>query len=104
MVTTSAAGLALQCHVIPLVLAYNDKAEGSQVSLSCYINLGDGTKEKGEYNIPHVNTQDVEILCHCILEFEDVLAPPCLSLTTGPLKFSFFNNAWVAPYTINGIS
>ena len=37
-----------------------------------------------------MNTQDVETLCHCILEFEDVSAPPHLSLTTGPLKFSFF--------------
>ena len=32
-----------------------------------------------------MTTQDVETLCHCVLEFEDVL-----SLTTGPLKFSFF--------------
>ena len=90
MMTTSAAGLALRCHIIPLVSAYNEKAEGSQVSLSHYINLGDGTKEKRKYNVPLVNTQDVETLCHCTLEFEDVLVPPCLLLTTGPLKFSFF--------------
>ena len=90
MVTTSAASLALQCHAIPLVSAYNEKAEGSQVSLSHYINLGDGTKEKRKYNVPLVNTQDVETLCCCILEFEDVSVPPHLSLTTGPLKFSFF--------------
>ena len=90
MATTSAAGLALRRHVIPLVSSYNEKAEGSQVSLSRYINLGDGTKEKRKYNVPLVNTQDVETLCHCILEFEDVSAPPRLSLTTGPLKFSFF--------------
>ena len=32
----------------------------------------------------------METLCRCILEFEDVSAPPRLSLTTGPLKFSFF--------------
>ena len=90
MATTSAAGLALRCHMIPLVSLYNDKAEGSQVSLSRYINLGDGTKEKRKYNVPLMTTQDVETLCHCVLEFEDVLAPPHLSLTTGPLKFSFF--------------
>ena len=90
MVTTSAAGLALRHHIIPLVSAYNEKSEGSQVSLSRYINLGDGTKEKRKYNVPLVNTQDVETLCRCILEFEDVSAPPRLSLTTGPLKFSFF--------------
>ena len=90
MATTSAAGLALRRHVIPLVSLYNDKAEGSQVSLSRYVNLGDGTKEKRKYNVPLVTTQDVETLCRCILEFEDVSAPPRLSLTTGPLKFSFF--------------
>ena len=90
MVTTSAAGLALRRHVIPLVSLYNNKAVGSQVSLSRYVNLGDGTKEKRKYNVPHVTTQDVETLCRCVLEFEDVLAPPCLSLMTGPLKFSFF--------------
>ena len=90
MATTSVAGLALRRHIIPLVSAYNEKAEGSQVSLSRYINLGNGMKEKRKYNVPLVNTQDVETLCQCILEFEDVLAPPCLLLTTGPLKFSFF--------------
>ena len=90
MPTTSAAGLALHCHMIPLVSLYNHKAEGSQVSLSCYINLGDGTKEKRKYNIPLMTTQDVETLCCCVLEFEDVLAPPRLSLMTGPLKLSFF--------------
>ena len=90
MATTSAAGLALCRHVIPLVSLYNDKAEGSQVSLSRYVNLGDGTKEKRKYNVALVTTQDVETLCRCVLEFEDVSAPPRLSLTTGPLKFSFF--------------
>ena len=90
MATTSIAGLALGHHIIPLVSVYNGKAEGSQVSLLRYINLGDGTKEKRKYNVPLVNTQDVETLCQCILEFEDVSAPQRLSLTTGPLKFSFF--------------
>ena len=88
MATTSAARLALRRHVIPLVSLYNDKAEGSQVSLSRYVNLGDGTKEKRKYKV--VTTQDVETLCRCVLEFEDVSAPPRLSLTTGPLKSSFF--------------
>ena len=99
MATTSAAGLALRRHVIPLVSSYNEKAEGSQVSLSRYINLGDGTKEKRKYNVPLVNTQDVETLCRCILEFEDVSAPPRLSLTTGPLKFSFFRQCLGGHYT-----
>ena len=78
MATTSAAALALRRHVIPLVSLYNDKAEGSQVSLSRYVNLGDGTKEKRKYNVPLVTMQDVETLCRCVLEFEDVSAPPRL--------------------------
>ena len=36
------------------------------------------------------SSQDVETLCHCVLEFDDVSAIPHLSLTMGPLKFSFF--------------
>ena len=32
----------------------------------------------------------METLCRCVLEFEDVSAPPRLSLMTGPLKFSLF--------------
>ena len=90
MATTSAAVLVLHHHVTPLVSLYNDKAEGLQVSLSRHINLGDGTKEKRKYNVPLVTTQDVETLCHCVLEFKDASAPLHLSLTTGPLKFSFF--------------
>ena len=102
MVTTSAAGLALHRHMIPLVSLYNDKAEGSQVSLSRFVNLGDGTKENRKYNVPHVTTQDMETLCRCVLEFDNVLAPPRLSLMTGPLKFSFFDSAWAELYRING--
>ena len=79
MATTS-AGLALCNHVIPLVSLYNDKAEGSQVSLSCYINLGDGSKEKRKYNVPLVTTQDVEILCHCVLELKAVMKKPYSSI------------------------
>ena len=94
MVTTSAARLALRRCMIPLVSLYNNKAEGSQVSLSRYVNLRDGTKEKRKYKVPHMTTQDGETLCHCVLEFEDVLAPPRLSLTTGPLKFSFFRQCF----------
>ena len=59
MATTSATGIALHRHVIPLVSLYDDKAEGSQVSLSRYINLGDGTKGKKKYNVPLMTTQDV---------------------------------------------
>ena len=90
MATTSATGLALWCHVIPLVSAYNETAEGSQVSLSRYVTIDGTTKEKRKYNIPLVSSPDVETLCRCVLEFDDVSAVPRLSLTMGPLKFSFF--------------
>ena len=90
MATTSAAGLALWRHVIPLVSAYNETAEGSQDSLSRYVTIDGTTKEKRKYNIPLVSSPDVETLCRCVLEFDDVSAVPRLSLTMGPLKFSFF--------------
>ena len=90
MAPTSAAGLALRQHVIPLVSLYNDKAEGSQVSLSQYINLGDGTKEKMKYNVPLVDHPRCGDPLSCVLEFEDVSALAHLLLMTGPLKFSFF--------------
>ena len=62
MATTSAAGLALWCHVIPLVSVYNETAEGSQVSLSRYMTIDGNTKEKRKYNIPLVSSPDVETL------------------------------------------
>ena len=65
-------------------------AEGSQVSLSCYMTIDGNTKEKRKYNVPLVSSPDVETLCCCVLEFDDVSTVPCLSLPTGPLKFSFF--------------
>ena len=90
MVTASAAGLALCWHVIPLVSLYNDQADNTQVSLMRLVNVSDGNNEKRKYNVPFGSSQDVETLCRCVLEFDDVSAIPRLSLTTGPLKFSFF--------------
>ena len=90
MATTSAARLALCRHIIPLVSLYNDQANNTQVSLSHLVNVGDGNTEKRKYNVPFASSQDVETLCHCLLEFDDVSAIPRLSLATGPLKFSFF--------------
>ena len=40
--------------------------------------------------MPYASSQDVDILFHCILEFDDVSTIPRLSLTMGPLKFSYF--------------
>ena len=38
-----------------------------------------------------MSTQDVETLSRCVLEFNDVLAAPRLSLTSSQLKFTFFH-------------
>ena len=75
MVTMSAAGLALQRHVIPLILQHSEHAEGTQVLLAHYMDVRAGNKEKHKYNVPLVSMQDVETICRCVLEFNDVLAP-----------------------------
>ena len=103
MATTSAAGLALRCHGIPLVSVYNETAEGSQVSLSCYVTIDGNIKEKRKYNVPLVSSPDVETLCRCMLEFDDVSAVPHLSLTMGPLKFSFFQQCLSGMIATNGM-
>ena len=90
MATASAARLALCRHVIPLVSLFNDQSDNTKVSLMRSVNFGDGNNEKRKYNVPYASSQDVETLCSCILEFDDVSAVPRLSLTTGPLKFSYF--------------
>ena len=54
------------------------------------MTIDGNTKEKTKNNIPLVSSPDVGTLCCCVLEFDDVSAVPCLSLTMGPLKFSFF--------------
>ena len=90
MATTSAAGLALRRHVIPLVSLFNDQSDNTKVSLMRSVNIGDGNNEKRKYSVPFASSQDVETLCRCVLELDDVSAIPRLSLTTGPLKFSYF--------------
>ena len=90
MATNSAARLSLCQHVIPLVSLYNDQADNTQVSLVRSVNISDGNNEKQKYSVPFAPTQDVDILCRCVLEFDDVSAVPRLSITTGPLKFSYF--------------
>ena len=90
MATASAAGLALRRHVIPLVSLFNDQSDNTKVSLMRSVNIGDGNNEKRKYNVPYASSQDVETLCRCVLEFDDVAAVPRLSLTTGPLMFSYF--------------
>ena len=94
MVTASAAGLALRRHVIPLVSSYNDQADNTQVSLTCLVNVSDGNNKKWKYNVPFASSQDVDTLCRCVLEFDNISAIPHLSLTIGPLKFSFFSTVF----------
>ena len=90
LATASAARLALRWHVVPLVSLFNDQSDNTKVSLMHSVNIGDGNNEKRKYSVPYASFQDVETLCRCVLEFDDVSAVPRLSLTTGPLKFSFF--------------
>ena len=90
MATASAAMLALRRHVIPLVSLFNDQSNNTKVSLMHSVNIGDENNEKRKYSVPFASSQDVETLCRCVLEFDDVSAVPRLSLTTGPLKFSYF--------------
>ena len=90
MATASVAGLALHRHVIPLVSLFNDQSDNTKVSLMRSVNISDGNNEKRKYSVPFAFSQDVETFCQCVLEFDDVSAIPRLSLTTGPLKFSYF--------------
>ena len=90
MATASAAGLALRRHVIPSVSLFHDQSDNTKVSPMHSVNIGDGNNEKRKYNVPFASSQDVETLCRCVLKFDDVSAIPRLSLTTGPLKFSYF--------------
>ena len=55
------------------------------------------------FNVPFMNSQDVETLCCCVLEFDDVAAPQHLSLTTGPLKFHSSYNVLEPQSVINGV-
>ena len=91
MTTASGAGLALRWHVIPLVSLYNDQADNMQVSLVRSVIIGDGNNEKRKYSVPFASSQDVETLCHRVLEFEDVSAGPRLSLTTDLSSFHIFD-------------
>ena len=86
----SPAALAFNRHVIPLISKFPENDKGSYTSLTCVVPLGGDNTEKRKYNVPIVSTSDVETLCRNILEFQDVSAGPRLSLTTGPLKFTYY--------------
>ena len=85
----SPAALAFNRHVIPMISKFPENDEGSY-TLTRVVLLGGDNTEKRKYNVPIVSTSDVETLCRNILEFQDVSAGPRLSLTTGPLKFTYY--------------
>ena len=58
MATTSAAGLALRRHVIPLVSLFNDQSDNTKVSLMRSVNVGDGNNEKRKYNVPYASSHN----------------------------------------------
>ena len=86
----SPAALAFNRHVIPLISKFPENDESSYTSLTRVVLLGGDNTEKRKCNVPIVSTSDVETLCRNILEFQDVSAGARLSLTTGPLKFTYY--------------
>ena len=87
--TSTAAGLAFYNHVIPLVSKFV-KASEMHVTLSRTVPSGQDITEKRKFSVPLLNNHDVETICRCILEFRDVCHTTRLSLTQGPLKFTYF--------------
>ena len=86
----SPAALAFNRHVIPLISKFPENDESSYRPLTRVVPLGGDNTEKRKYNVPIVSTSDVKTLCRNILEFQDVSAGARLSLTTGPLKFTYY--------------
>ena len=87
--TSTAAGLAFFNHVIPLVSKF-EKTSKTHVTLSCTVPSGQDITEKRKFSVPLLNNHDVETICRCILEFRNVCHATRLSLTQGPLKFTYF--------------
>ena len=77
-------------HVIPLISKFPKNDESSYTPLTHVVPLGGDNTEKCKYNVPIVSTSDVETLCCDILDIQDVSAGARLSLTTGPLKFTYY--------------
>ena len=87
--TSTAAGLAFYNHIIPLVSKFV-KTSKTHVTLSRTVSSGQDITEKRKFSVPLLNNHDVETICRCILEFCDVCHTTRLSLTQGPLKFTYF--------------
>ena len=87
--TSTAAGLAFYNHVIPLVSKFV-KTSKTHVTLSRTVPSSQDITEKCKFSVPLLSNHDVETICRCILEFCDVCHATRLSLTQGPLKFTYF--------------
>ena len=87
--TSTATGLAFHNHIIPLVSKFV-KTNETHITLSCTVNVGQDITEKHKFSVPLLDNHDVETICRCILEFQDVCHTTRLSLTQGPLKFTYF--------------
>ena len=88
-ITCTSAGLVFYNHVIPLVSKFVERSK-THVTLSRTVSSGQDITEKRKFSVPLLNNHDVETICHCILEFRDVCHATRLSLTQGPLKFTYF--------------
>ena len=88
----SPAALAFNPHAFPLISKFHENDESSYTPLTGVVHLGGDNTEKRKYNVHVVSTSDVETLCRNILEFQDVSAGARLSLTMGPLKFTYYRH------------
>ena len=86
---STAAGLAFYNHIFPLVSKFVKTSE-THVTLSRTVPSGQDITEKRNFSVPLLNNHDVETICCCILEFRNVCHTTRLSLTQGPLKFTYF--------------
>ena len=80
----TAFGTTAEHALIPLIPKIKEE-ERHEVTLTRMVG-GDKRKHK----VPLVMTEDVESLLRLVRDFMDATAQERLSLTTGPLKFSFF--------------
>ena len=94
--TSTATSLAFHNHVIPLVSKFV-KANETHITMSCTVNSGQDITEKCKFSVLLLNNHNVETICRCILEFQDVCHTTRLFLTQGPLKFTYFRQCLNAP-------
>ena len=86
----SPAALAFNCHVIPLISKFPKNDESSYTPLTMLFCLEATTQKSVSIMSPLCPQVMSKLFCHSILEFQDVSAGARLSLTTGPLKFTYY--------------